>query len=176
MSGINIVDLSRGVANTDVADRLGALTTPAVGSVNAQLALIQGYVDTLESLVGALTTPDANSINGQLASIRGFVDNLERFTSDTSVAATAPTAVNVTTTAAATLAAAAAGGVQWRRISLFINSVTGASLNLAIGTTASATVRTVQVPTNTLITLKTLLSVSAFAIGAAVLVDVTIET
>lgn len=198
MSGINIVDLSRDVGNTDVSDRIGALVTPAAGSVNAQLSAIQGYVDTLEALVGplttpdaaslngqiatlrsllgALTTPDANSINGQLATIRGYVDSLERICSDTSVASTAPTIVSVTTTAAATLAAAAAGGVLWRRVNLFINSVSNASLNIAIGATASATVRTVQVPTNTLITLKTLLAVSGFAIGATVPVDVTIET
>lgn len=227
MSGINIVDLSRDVGNTDVSDRIGALVTPAAGSVNAQLSAIQGYVDTLEALVGPLTTPDAaslngqiatlrsllgalttpdaasvngqlstirghvdtveaiigalitpdaNSINGQLATIRGHVDSLERICSDTSVASTAPAIVSVTTTAAATLAAAAAGGVQWRRVNLFINSVSNASLNIAIGATASATVRTVQVPTNTLITLKTLLAVSGFAVGATVPVDVTIET
>jgi hypothetical protein len=227
MGGINIVDLSRDAGNTDVADRLGALTTPAAGSVNAQLSAIQGYVDTLEALVGALTTPDAaslngqiatlrsiigalttpdaasvngqlatlrshvdtveaiigplttpnaNSINGQLALIRGYVDNLEAITSDTSSAVIPPTSVNVTTTAAATLAAAAAGGVRWRRINLFVNSVSGAALNIAIGANASATVRTVQVPTNTLITLKTLVGVTGFAITSAVPVDVTIET
>lgn len=153
----------------DAASTTGSLLA-RLGSIAGFVDGLEGFTDGIEGVLGtAVASPTANTINANLLRTMRVASNCS-----TAATVSGSTAVAAAGGTASTLASSAAAGTDWRRISIYNNG--SVNILLAIGAAATATAYTMPVPAGYLLTLETLLSLTALSSADATNVLVTIET